>query len=103
MKALLYYPSVTMDGKPIHDRNALMLQHVKEICTISGGATVDNQSAGFWNNAKGELVQESVNRITVFLSDTVQYNRFKALCQKIKIDLNQESFLIEKNGKAVFL
>lgn len=102
MKVIFYYPSVDCNGKPIVNRDTTMLNHIKDIVTISGGCTVDNQSAGYWQNGKGNLVSETVNRVTIHIDDSTLdalVNVFKS----IKDTLNQESVLYELNDKAVFI
>lgn len=66
MKVVFYYPSADSTGRPIVNRDTIMLSHIKDIVTISGGATVDNQSAGYWNNSQGNTIAETANRVTVY-------------------------------------
>jgi hypothetical protein len=102
MKVTFYYPSADFNGKPIVNREMVMLSHIKQICTISGGVTVDNNSQGFWNNAQGNLISEYVNRVTIH----TEKSKLPALIevfQNVKETLQQESVLYELNDKAVFL
>lgn len=102
MKVVFYYPSADSQGRPIVNRDDIMLSHIKDIVTISGGATVDNQSAGYWNNAQGNLIAETVNRVTVY-AKKADMIKLVDVFKNVKETLHQESVLYEVNGKAVFL
>jgi hypothetical protein len=102
MKVTLYYPSSDSNGRPIVNRENAMLNHIKQIVSISGGCTVDNQSAGYWNNAQGNLIAESVNRVTIH-TEKSKLSALIDVFKNVKKTLQQESILYELNDKAVFL
>jgi len=102
MKVTFYYPSVDSTGKPIINRDNVMLSHIKEIVSISGGCTVDNQALGYWNNSKGKLISEYVNRVTIH-TEKSKLSALVDVFKNVKETLQQESVLYELNDKAVFL
>ena len=106
MNLTIYYPSVDSTGQAIDNRDEFMQDHVRQICTISGGCTVDNQVAGYYVTQAGQLLSESVNRVNIYLSGNGMQKKLEdivALCYNIKTQLRQESLLVTRNGKAKFL
>lgn len=103
-KVSVYVPSTVDVNKPV-DNTAKVVEIIKQLSTMFGGATASNAFGG-WVAENGEVVTEKVTIVYAFCSseqladniDTVY-----SICLELKKSMKQEAITLEINGQVKFV
>ena len=94
-----------MDVKKPVDNTEKVLEIIKELCTIFGGATASNAFGG-WVAKSGEVVTEKVTIVYAFCSSeqlVENINTVYDICLDLKKSMKQEAVTLEINGQIKFV
>lgn len=103
-KVSVYVPSTMDVNKPV-DNTEKVLEIIKKLSTIFGGATASNAFGG-WVAQNGEVVTEKVTIVYAFCSsDKLAENidTVYGICLDLKKSMKQEAITLEINGQVKFI
>lgn len=103
-KVAIYVPSTTDVNVPV-DNKAQVLDVIRELSTIFGGATA-TEAVGGWVAASGETVIEHVTIVYSFASSEALRNNIEkvlSICERLKAEMSQEAITLEINGQVKFV
>lgn len=103
-KVSIYVPSTTDVNRPI-DNTEKVLETIKELSTMFGGATASNAFGG-WVSKTGEVVTEKVTIVYSFCSSeqlSTNIEQIYSICQRLKASMKQEAITLEINGQVKFV
>lgn len=103
-KVSVYVPSTTNVNQPI-DSTEKVLETIKKLSTIFGGATASNAFGG-WVSKTGEVVTEKVTIVYSFCSSEQLAKNIETIygiCQDLKTSMKQEAITLEINGQVKFV
>ena len=107
-KIKLYIPSIQKDGSKIEDRYSAVLEALYMMNELFGGSTV-HEAEGAYTLDNGVLMKEKVTIIESWsdkqhlFSNMYHSGGMLAFAQSLCKRLNQESILVEADGKAMFV
>lgn len=103
-KVSIYVPSTVDVNKPVNNEEKV-LETIKELSTIFGGATASNAFGG-WVSKTGEVVTEKNTIVYSFCSSeqlSTNIEQIYSICQRLKSDMKQEAITLEINGQVKFV
>ena len=103
-KVSIFVPFTVDVNKPV-DNTEKVLETIKKLSTIFGGATASNAFGG-WVAQNGEVVTEKVTIVYSFCSsEQLQTNidTIYGICMDLKTSMKQEAITLEINGQVKFV
>ena len=103
-KVSVYVPSTMDVNKPV-DNTEKVLEIIKKLSTIFGGATASNAFGG-WVAQNGEVVTEKVTIVYAFCSSeqlSENIDTVYGICLDLKKSMKQEAITLEINGQVKFI
>jgi hypothetical protein len=82
--------------------SATVQRVAKELCNAFGGATVQRVT-GLWVNAAGQVIEDIIDRVYSFHNNESATDILRHIGLTVKVELSQESVLIEIDGQAILL
>jgi len=103
-RVAIYVPSTNDINKPV-DNSQIVLDVIKELSLLFGGATASD-AVGGWISANGETVIEKVTIVYSFCNNDSLKNNIEQIieiCERLKKDMSQEAITLEINGQVKFI
>lgn len=82
--------------------SATVQRVARELCSAFGGATVQRVN-GLWIDSTGKIISDIIDRVYSFHNATNAESVARHIALSIKVELQQDSVLIESDGQAILL
>ena len=82
--------------------SATVQRVARELCNAFGGATVQRVT-GLWIDSAGQVIEDIIDRVYSFHNNESATEILRHIGLTVKVELSQESVLIEIDGQAILL